>query len=66
MIPLFSAVEVRSARYLEIGVAPGTIGYVIEDYGDGHDEVEVTRPDGTAVALFSAPESDLEPVAPPA
>jgi hypothetical protein len=36
------------------------VGTVIEDYGDGGYEIEVSAPDGTTLALFSAQEHDVE------
>ena len=39
----------------ELGVAAGSIGYVLADYGDGY-EVEISNPDGSTSWIGSAPD----------
>jgi hypothetical protein len=60
VIPVYSKVRVITSRHLDEGIAWGEVGYVIEDFGDGNYEVEISSPDGTTIAMFVAAEGDLE------
>jgi hypothetical protein len=47
-------------------LAPGDVGTILEDYGDGYYEVQFDGPDGmTAKAIRAFPTGHLEKVYPP-
>jgi hypothetical protein len=56
----YDKVRVISDRFREEGAPRGTIGYIIEQWRDDVFEVEVSREDGTTIALFAAKEDGLE------
>jgi len=53
-------VRIVTDRFRDEGAPPGTIGYVVEKWRDGVFEVEVSREDGTTIAMFSPREEELE------
>jgi hypothetical protein len=59
-LPSLAAVRLLNDRYAESGAHAGDIGVILEAWGDGHYEVEVSNPDtGETVAWFTAAEQDL-------
>ena len=60
----YDMVRIVSGRFADEGAPPGTIGFIVEKWEEGVFEVEVSRPDGATVALFSAKENELELVEP--
>ena len=44
----------------KIGILPGEVGTVVEDYGDGNVEVDFSFPDGTTWLQFSFSKEDLK------
>jgi len=57
-------VRIVSDRFRDEGAPPGAIGFIVEKWEEGVFEVEVSRPDGATIALFSARENELELVDP--
>ena len=60
----YDVVRIVSNRFIEDGVPPGSIGVVVDQHPGGAVEVEVSRPDGATIAVFSARQDELEPVDP--
>ncbi|TLZ88555.1 MAG: DUF4926 domain-containing protein [Methanobacteriota archaeon] len=60
----YDVVRIVSDRFIEAGVPPGSIGVVVDQHPGGAVEVEVSRPDGATIAVFSARQDELEPVDP--
>src|SRR2546427_3421535 len=60
----YDMVRIVSDRFRDEGAPPGAIGFVVEKWDEGAFEVEVSRPDGATIALFSAREDELELVDP--
>src|SRR2546428_10910852 len=60
----YDMVRIVSDRFTDEGAPPGSIGVVVDEYPDGAVEVEVSRPDGATIALFSARQDELELVDP--
>lgn len=58
MLPIYTRVQVTSARYLDQGVKLGMLGYIIEVYPDGY-EVEISDPSGNTIALCAVRASDV-------
>lgn len=65
-IPQYSKVRVRTSRFQDDGVLPGTVGWVIEIHqavAGPMYEVEVMDDEGHTTALVVASEAELELVA---
>jgi Regulator of ribonuclease activity B/Domain of unknown function (DUF4926) len=60
----YDVVRIVSDRFIGDGVPPGSVGVVVDQYPDGAVEVEVSRPDGATIAVFSARQDELERVDP--
>lgn len=56
----YDRVRIVTARYEGEGAPLGSVGYVIEEYDDGHVEVEVSDTNGSTVAQFVARQEDVE------
>ena len=57
---IYDRVKLLTDKYLSENVKTGSIGYIVEDYGDGNYEVEFSDPNGNTVAIFAIPKADLE------
>jgi hypothetical protein len=65
-LPQFSAVRILSDKHRTEGVPAGSIGRILDVYGDEGYEVEFSRPDGTTIAWFAVPQDEVELVRLPA
>lgn len=66
VLPQFSAVRLLSDRHRDKGVEAGSIGRILDVYGEEAYEVEFSRPDGTTIAWFAVPPNEIELVELPA
>ena len=60
MLALYCMVKLVTDRFVAEGARRGMVGAVLEDYGDGHYEVEFADDDGITIALITAAEAELE------
>ncbi|RLK39450.1 DUF4926 domain-containing protein [Cupriavidus plantarum] len=59
-ISIYSRVRYVGGEDAQDGLSVGDIGYVIEDYGDGHYEVEFSNADGTTRVQAVIQNQDLK------
>lgn len=60
MLENYSRVRLLTDRFISEGLRYGTMGYVIEVYGDGNYEVEFSDAKGISVAQIVVQEAELE------
>lgn len=58
----YSLVKLLTDRYQDRGVRAGTIGTILEVYGDEAYEVEFSHDDGTTIAWFAVLQSEVKPL----
>jgi hypothetical protein len=58
----YQTVRLLTDKYMDEGIRRGDIGVILEDYQDGHFEVEFSDVNGITKALFAFPKDELEPV----
>ncbi len=61
MIKKYDKIKLESDQFIEEGVVPGAIGFVIEDYGDGNYEVEFSDSEGVTIAQLVLGKEHMEP-----
>jgi len=60
-LPFLATVRVVNDNYRDFGAHAGDVGVILEVWGDGKYEVEVSDPEkGETTAWFTASEPDLE------
>jgi Domain of unknown function (DUF4926) len=60
-LPFLATVRLVNDKYAAEGAHAGDIGVILEVWGDGNYEVEVSNPvTGETIAWFTAAEPDLE------
>jgi Domain of unknown function (DUF4926) len=60
-LELYSLIELLTDRYQDRGVSRGAIGTILEVYEDEAYEIEFSREDGTTIAWFAVPQSEIKP-----
>ncbi len=56
----YSRVMLLTDRFRDEGIGIGSVGYIIEVYGDGNYEVEFSDSSGITIALVVAREDEIE------
>lgn len=65
-LPCLATVRIVTNKYHDMGVDAGDTGVILEVWGDGRYDVEVSNEEtGETIAWFTAAEGDLELVAAP-
>ena len=57
----FTYVRHRTDRYRDRGVDHGTLGVILDLYGEDAYEVEFVGPDGDSIAWFAVLSDEVEP-----
>ena len=60
VLECYSMVRLLTDQYETLGVPAGSIGVILEVYGDEAYEVEFTREDGTTIDWFSVRQDEVE------
>jgi hypothetical protein len=55
----YSLVELLANHYQDRGVSAGAIGTILEVYNQEAYEIEFSRPDGTTIAWFAVPQTEV-------
>jgi Domain of unknown function (DUF4926) len=55
----YTVVQLLSDQYSDRGVPVGAVGTILEIYGNEAYEVEFSREDGTTIAWFAVPQSEV-------
>lgn len=56
----YSVIQLITDRYQDRGVLIGTIGTILEVYGEEAYEVEFSREDGTTIAWFAVGQNEVK------
>lgn len=65
-LPYLATVRIATNKYHDMGVDAGDMGVILEVWGDGQYDVEVSNEEtGETIAWFTVAEADLELVAAP-
>jgi hypothetical protein len=57
----YSLIELLTDQYQDQGVIAGAIGTILEVYGTEAYEIEFSREDGSTIAWFAIPQTQVKP-----
>lgn len=60
MLEQYSVIQLITDRYQDRGVSIGTVGTILEVYGDEAYEVEFSGSDGTTIAWFAVQQNEVK------